>query len=495
MSLLKKLASETVMYGVSSILSRLLHFVILLPYFTTVFKTGEYGIVSDLFVYAGILMVIYTYRMETAFFRFASRDSNFEKAFSTGTIAILVTTSVFTLTMLTLLRPISEALLYPDNLEYIAIVVFIIAFDALAALPFARLRLENRPVRFAIIKTLNIVVNIIFVFLFLEIIPNFYKNEATRATSFFTNENRILFVFVANLIASATVLAMLSPMYKKVKWQFDKTLFKKMFRYAAPLIIVGLAAVINQLIAIPLLKYLLPGTEGENFSQAGIYSAAAKLAVLMNLFTQAFNYAAEPFFFKNANRSDFRQVYANVAQAFTLVGAFAFLVILLYLDVIKLFLGKDFREGLEVIPILLMAYLFLGLYYNFSIWYKLTDKTSMGAYISIGGVIITLAINFSLIPNPAFGYIGAAWAAFGCYAFMAAAGYLTGQKYHPIPYPIWNIALYILLAIGGYWLSEYFATAAEPTLFLKLLFNTLVLLVFLGVIFLLEKKSFQKMLK
>jgi O-antigen/teichoic acid export membrane protein len=495
MSLLKKLAGETVMYGVSSILSRLLHFVILLPYFTNTFETGEYGIVSDLFVYAGILMVIYTYRMETAFFRFASRDENFEKAFSTATIAILVTTSLFTLSMFALLRPISEALLYPDNLEYIAIVVLIIAFDALAAIPFARLRLENRPVRFAIIKTLNIVVNIIFVFLFLEVLPSFYKNEAAQAASFFNTENKILFVFIANLIASATVLGMLSPMYKKVKWQFDKALFKKMFRYAAPLIIVGLAAAINQLIAIPLLKYLLPGTVDENFSQAGIYSAAAKMAVLMNLFTQAFNYAAEPFFFKNANRSDSKEMYASVAQTFTLVGAFAFLVILLYLDVIKLFLGKDFREGLEVIPILLMAYLFLGLYYNFSIWYKLTDKTSMGAYISIGGVIITLAINFSLIPNPAFGYVGAAWAAFGCYAFMATMGYLTGQKYHPIPYPIWNITLYILLAIGGYWLSEYFATMAQPTLFIRLVFNTLILLIFVGSIFLLEKKSFQKMLK
>lgn len=483
------------MYGVSSILSRLLHFVILLPYFTNTFKTDEYGIVSDLFVYAGILMVIYTYRMETAFFRFASRDGNLEKAFSTATIAILVTTSIFTLTMLAVLRPVSEALLYPDNLEYIAIVVFIIAFDALAAIPFARLRLDNRPVRFAIIKTLNIVVNIIFVFLFLEILPSFYDNEANRAASFFNSENRIFCVFIANLIASATVLGMLLPMYKKVKWQFDKSLFKKMFRYAAPLIIVGLAAVINQLIAIPLFKYLLPGTEDENFSQAGLYSAAAKMAVLMNLFTQAFNYAAEPFFFKNAQRSDSKQVYANVAQVFTLVSAFAFLSILLYLDVIKLMLGKDFHEGFEVIPILLMAYVFLGLYYNFSIWYKLTDRTSMGAYISIGGVVITLAINFTLIPNPDFGYVGAAWAAFGCYAFMATMGYLTGQKYHPIPYPIWNIALYILLAVGGYWLSEYFVTAAQPTLVLKLIFNTMILVIFVGGIYLLEKKSFQKMLQ
>ena len=494
MSLLKKLAGETVMYGVSSILSRLLNFVVLTPFFTRVFQTGEYGIVSDLFVYAGILIVLFTYRMETAFFRFASRDGNFEKAFSNASIAILATTTFFTLLLLAFLQPISEALLFPEHPEYIAAVIFIIAFDALAALPFARLRLENRPVRFAIIKTLNIIVNIIFVFLFFKILPGLYESEAARATSFFKDENRIIFVFVANLIASASVLVALLPMYRKMQWQFDKAFFKKMFWYAAPLIVVGLAAAINQLIAIPLLKYLLPGTVEENFSQVGMYSAAAKMAILMNLFTQAFNYAAEPFFFKNAQRSDSKQVYAHVAQAFTLVGAFAFLVILLYLDVFKLFLGKDFREGLEVIPILLMAYLFLGLYYNFSIWYKLTDKTLMGAYISIGGVIITLVLNFMLIPNPSYGYVGAAWAAFGCYAFMAIAGYLTGQKYHPIPYPIWNIVLYILLSIGGYWLSEYFVAIAEPTLFLKLLFNTLILVIFVGGIYLVEKEAFRKML-
>ena len=495
MSLLKKFAGETVIYGVSSILSRLLHFVILTPFFTRIFQKDEYGIVSDLFVYAGILIVLYTYRMETAFFRFASRDGNFEKAFSAGAISILISTVIFTAVLLFYLQPISTALLFPDHPEYFAVVILIIAFDALAAIPFARLRLENRPVRFAIIKTLNIIVNIIVIFLLLEIIPSFYQDEAVRANSFFRDENRIFCVFLSNLVASLAVLLSLFPMYRKIQWRFDQILWKKMFWYAAPLIVVGLAAAINQLIAIPLLKYLLPGTVDENFSQVGMYAAAAKMAILMNLFTQAFNYAAEPFFFKNAERSNSRQVYANVAQAFTMVASFAFLVIMLYLDVLKLFLGKDFREGLSVIPILLMAYLFLGLYYNFSIWYKLSDKTSFGAYISIGGMIITLAINFALIPHPDFGYLGAAWAAFGCYFFMAAAGYLTGQKYYPIPYPVWRILLYMLLAYGGYWISEYFVSLSNPTLAVKMVFNTGVLLAFLGVLYFLERKSIQEMLK
>jgi len=442
-----------------------------------------------LFTYAGILMVLYTYRMETAFFRFGSKKGNLDKAFSTASISILVSTAIFSLVMLAFLQPISSALNFENHPEYIAIVVLIIAFDALAALPFARLRLENRPIRFAIIKTLNIIVNIIFVFLFLDIIPERLEFE----TNLFNDENKIRWVFIANLIASGVVLAMLLPMYKKIKWSFDKALWKKMFWYAAPLIIVGFAAVINQLIGLPLLENLLPGTLVENLEKVGLYSAAAKLAVFMNLFTQAFNYAAEPFFFKNADRSDAKQVYANVAQAFTMVGAFAFLFVMLYIDIIQLLLGESYREGLGVVPILLMAYLCLGLYYNFSIWYKLSDKTHFGAYISIGGVLITLLINFTLIPNPTFGYYGAAWAALSCYAFMALVGYFTGQKYHPIPYPMGKIAFYILFALGGYLLSNYFTQLANPSLFLKLTFNTLIIIIFLGSLYLLEKKSFREM--
>ena len=485
MSLIKKLAGETVLYGVSSILSRLLHFVILLPFFTNVFPTNEYGIVSDLFVYAGILMIIFTYRMETAYFRYASRSDDPKHVFSTASLAVIGAVVIFTTLLFILLQPIANALLYPDHPEYIGIVVLIIAFDALAAIPFAKLRLDNRPLRFAIIKTLNIIINIIFVFLFLDILPN-------AGYDFFA-EDKIQYVFIANLIASSCVLLM--PMYQDLSWSFDKTLWKQMFWYAAPLIIVGLAAVINQLIAIPLLKYLLPGTIDENFSQAGIYSAAAKLAVLMNLFTQAFNYAAEPFFFKNADRTDARQIYADVAQAFTIVGCVGFLGILLYLDVIQLILGKDFRAGLGVVPILLLAYLALGLYYNFSIWYKLKDKTHFGAYISLGGMLVTLLINFALIPNPAFGYYGAAFAAMGCYWFMALAGYWTGQKYYPIPYPLGRMLLYIAFAVAVYFLCEYFKTLVGKNLPLVLVFNTLVLITYLGALYLAERKSLKAMLQ
>lgn len=508
MSLLKKLAGETAIYGVSSILSRLLHYVILTPFFTRIFLNDEYGVVSILFTYAGILMVFFTYRMETAFFRFGSKKGALDKTFSTATISLLATTVIFTSLVLLSLEPISNWLHYPDHQEYIALVAIIIAFDALVAIPFARLRLENRPIRFAILKTLHIVINIVFIFLFLKIMPESIENGNTFFEAFYDDDNKIQYVFISNLVASGIVMLLLLPQFFKIKLIFDKALWKKMLLYAMPLIIVGLAAVINQLIALPFLENLLSGTLDENRAQVGIYSAAAKLAVLMNLFTQAFNYAAEPFFFRNAERSDSRKIYAQVGQAFALVGALAFLGIMLYIDIVQLFLGKDFRGGLGVVPILLLAYFCLGLYYNFSIWYKLTDRTSFGAYISIGGVIITLSLNILLIPNPDFGYFAPAWAALACYGFMAAAGYWTGQKYYPIQYPIGKMLLYLGIAIGIYFLSLFlrdFLIDLSPNLFFAkkeilampfiLFANTMLLLLFIANIYLLEKKQIDALLK
>ena len=492
MSEVRKLASDTMIYGVSSILSRVLNYLVLTPYLTRVFLEGAYGEISILFTYAGILMVLFTYRMETSFFRFGSRDENMEKAFSTGSLSLLTSTLVFASLILLYLQPLATWLNYPEQPQYILLVLCIIVLDTLSALPFARLRLEGRPIRFAALKTLQILLTVLFIFSFLELLPILARKGVGWADAFFNPEFRVGDVFLANLLASACVLLFFIPRYFRMRWTFDRGLWRKMIIYAMPLVIVGLAAVINQLIALPLLENLLPGTLEENRAQVGIYGAAAKLAILMNLFTQAFNYAAEPFFFHHAARSESRGIYAQTGQAFALVGSLVFLGIMLYLDLIQYFIGAHLRLGLGVVPILLVAYYFLGLYYNFSIWYKLADRTIMGAFISVGGVVITLVLNFTLVPLPSIGYYGAAWGALACYGFMALASYWTGRRYFPIPYPIGRMAIYIILAIGLYLISTLFNTIP---LGYRLLANTGILLVFAVIIYRLDGSTILAMVK
>lgn len=462
LSLLKKLAGETAIYGTSSILSRLLHYVILTPYFTRVFGQGEYGVVSDMYTWAALLLVLFTYRMETAFFRYGSREEEMEKSFSTASLSLLGSTIVLAALFVLAAQPIAAWLKYPEHPEYVIWFAFIIGLDALSAIPFARLRLENRPVRFAIIKTLNILINIFFIFLFLEVGPWLIGRGWEGLEALYRWETRITYVFIANCLASAAVLMLLLPFFRKMKLEFDPALWRRMLAYAAPLVIVGVAGVINQLIGIPMIKELASDDLEANIRMMGVYSAATKIAVLMNLFTQAFNYAAEPFFFKNAGRADKDKVYAQVGQAFALAGSLVFIGIMLYLDLIQYFLGRDFREGLGVVPLLLLSYIFLGLYYNFSIWFKLADRTAIGGWIATGGSAITIGLNIWLIPTT--GYYGPGWAALACYFFMALASYWTGQKYYPIPYPLGRIMAYIGSALAIYGLSLWLDKLLQPGL-------------------------------
>lgn len=493
MSLIKKLAGETMIYGVSSILSRLLNYVVLTPYFTRVFIEKEYAVVSEMYAYAALLMVFFTYRMETTFFRFASGKDQIEKTFSTASISLLVSTACFVTLMLGFAQPLAEFIEYPEHADYVKWFVFIIGLDALAAIPFARLRLENRPIRFAVVKTLNIIVNIVFIFFFLELCPTLIERGWTTLENIYDPNNRIAYVFIANFIGSLSVMLLLLPEYRKLKFSFDSTLWKKMFGYAMPLVVVGLAAVTNQLLNLPLQKFFLDGSPDENQAQMGIYAACAKLAILMSLFIQAFNYAAEPFFFRNAERSDSKVIYARVGQAFALVGSLVFLGITLYIDVVKFFIGEKFHAGLSVVPILTMAFLFLGLYYNFSIWYKLSDRTIIGAYISVGGAIITIIMNILLLP--VIGYHASAWTALACYGFMAMASYWIGRKYYPIPYPMRRMFLYIGLSIGVYYLSVFVKDFLGGHFWYTVLVNTALLGVFLGLIYRFEKETIRELFR
>ncbi|MDX1943214.1 MAG: oligosaccharide flippase family protein [Saprospiraceae bacterium] len=516
MSLIKKLAGETAIYGISSILSRLLNWIILTPYFTRVFAKGEYGIVSDLYTWIALLLVFYTYRMETAFFRYGRQKENFDVTFSTASLSILGTTFIFTTALFLFAQPIATWLKYPEHPEYVFWFIGIVAADALSSIPFARLRLLNRPIRFAALKTLNILINILFVFFFLEACPWLIEGGWTWLKPIYNPENRIAYVFISNFLASAMILLALLPMYFRIKFQqptkdildlasdeatiqskvfFDKELWQKMIFYSLPLVISAIAAVVNQLIGGPMIKYLASDDLNYNLEQAGIFSAASKLAVLMNLFTQAFNYAAEPFFFRHADREDSKQIYAQVANAFAIVGSVVFLGIMLYLDIIQYFLGEDFREGLGILPIMLIANLFLGLYYSMSIWFKLSDNTGIGGYIAIGGSIITLLVNFIFIPNPAVGYFAPAWASLACYGFMLGACYVLGQRYFPIAYPIGRMLIYVLLAIILYALSEWAKINWSGNRIILSLFNTALFVLYLLVLFRMEKNFFRYILK
>jgi O-antigen/teichoic acid export membrane protein len=494
MSLLRKLAGETAIYGVASILGRLLNWVVLTPYFTRVFQRGEFGVVQELYTYAAILMVLYTFRLETAFFRYGSEEDGMKKSFATAALTLVVSTVIFSALLLSLAAPLAAYLKFPEHPEYVVWFTLIIAFDALAAIPFARLRLENRPLRFVLLKTLNIVFTIIFIFALLEGVPYLQAKGWNAATGFYRPEDRVSYVFVANVLASLLIFLILSPAYAKIRPRFDWLLWKKMMVYASPLVVAGLAAVVNQLIGIPLLKFLGPGDLASNQEQVGLYGAAAKLAVIMNLFITAFNYAAEPFFFKNARREDARQVYAQVAQAFALAGSLFFLLIMLYLDIAQFFLGRDFREGLGVTPILLVANFSLGLYYVFSVWFKLTDNTHFGGYIALTGAAITIGLNVSLIPR--IGYYGPAWAALACYFAMAMLSYWTGRRRFPVPYPLGRIFGYLTAALLAYGLS----LAARPALLATglwavLLANTFILALYAGVVYWMEREVISRYLR
>lgn len=460
MSLLKKLAGETAIYGLSSILTRVVNWVLLTPYFTArVFaeQPADYGQINDLYFWIALILALTTFRMETALFRFGRKSADLNATFSTGFVFLSLGVLLLLFAGLWWLQPLSELLHYGDRPDYVGWFIGIVAVDTLTTLPFARLRLEGRPIRFAVLKISAIAINLLLVFFFFELGPWFERQSWGWLSSWYQPEDKVAYVFMANFMASAAVLLVFLPsLTGRMLSGFDRALWGRMMRYALPLIPAGVAAIVNQLVGVPMIKVLGGGSLVQNLALAGIFAAASKFAVLMNLFTQAYNYAAEPFFFRHSGQSQDRSVYGRATQAFALVGCVAFLGIMFYLDVIQYLIGKNYREALGVVPILLMANLFLGLYYNFSIWFKLADRTEFATYIALSGMVITLVINAWLIPNPKVSYFAPAWASLACYGFMALAAWISGRKYYPIPYALGRIAgymgitmLFFLLGLGA----------------------------------------------
>ncbi|MEL6986464.1 MAG: oligosaccharide flippase family protein [Bacteroidota bacterium] len=480
------MAGETAIYGIGNIATRILNYLLLTPYLTVIFKNNEYGIHGIMYSFSAFLLVIFSYRMDTALFRFGVREEERQKVFGTASIAIMISTAIFLILFILNAGPIAKILTSASDTRFVIYFCIIIALDTLTILPFAKLRLENQAKRFVYIKLLNVVITIIGVLTMLSLLPKLIE-KGYALEAYYNRAHLLDYVFLSNLIASFIVVLSLLPEYFKFKLTFDKALFKKMFRYAFPLIIVSLAAVINQLSDRLFINWLI------GIDESGIYNAAVKIAILMSLFATAFNYAAEPFFFKNASKSENKDIYGQVGLAFTIVGSVVFLGILFYLDLIQYILGKDFRSGLDIVPVMLMAYLFLGLYYNFSIWYKLSDRTHIGAYIAIGGSIITILLNILLLPW--LGYIGSSWASLSCFLFMCVAAYFLGQKYYPIQYPIAKIISYIVLAIAFYLFSNWIRPWAGENIYVILLMNTVLLLMYIGFVFFRERNGLIKAIR
>ena len=479
MSFLKKLAGETALYGLSSIAGRFINYIILTPLYTYTFTKGEYGVVSEWYSYSGFLMVLFSYRLESAFFRFGNEEKERDTAYSTALLSLVGSTVLLVGLLFAFSNPLANWLNYEQHPEYIRYFALILALDCLSELPFARLRLEQRPRRFVAAKLLNIGLNVVLNLFWIWYCPWAAQNGSSWVHSVWSPEVGVGYVFLANLIASTCVLLFLAPQIFRIRFHFDPELWKKMLRYAGPLIIVGLAGIVNEMLDRAIMVRILPGTEAENKAELGVYSANYKLAMLITLFTQAYRYAAEPFFFRTAQNSDALKLQANATKWFTIAGATAMLGILLYLDVIKYFLGKSFHTGLHIVPILLLANLFLGLFYNFSVWYRLKDRTQTGAWVSIVGALVTLVLNMWWVPI--MGYTGAAWATLVCYLFMSGATWYLGRDIHPVPYPLAKIAGFIGLVLVLYGISMALKPFL-PTPWAIYGVHTVLMAVYLGVV-------------
>jgi O-antigen/teichoic acid export membrane protein len=480
MSKIKRLAGDTVLYGLGSIVPRFLNF-LLVRLHTGVFAPEDYGVITKLFAYSAVINVIFMFGMETAYFRFANKEGADEKKiFNIAQTIIIAISAGLSLIFILFANPIAEVLDIPGKGNFVTWLALILFIDAIVAIPFARLRLQRNAVKFVTGKLINIAILVGLNIYFLYIA--------------FDPARGVGFVVLANLIANAFYIIFFSRTLLQWRPAYDRTMFQTMSQYSYPIMLMGLAGMTNEMFSRVTLEWWLPKNfyPGQSSEYAlGIFGACYKFAILMNLAIQAFRYAAEPFFFSNASDKNSPQLFARVNHYFIIVCCVLFLSVSVNLDILKYFLKRPaYWEGLEIVPILLLGYLFLGVYYNLSAWFKLTDKTHYGTMITIGGAFITIAANYILIPIA--GYVGSSWATVICYFSMTAVCYVLGQKFYPIPYRITAGLAYIFTTIAIVYIvrsitieNQWIATG----------FHALVIGVYLVIVFLLERKSFRQALR
>ncbi len=441
---IRKLAGQTFIYGFGTVVPRFLNYALLTPFYTYIFGRSQYGIVTELYAWMVLALVILTYGMETTYFRFAGKKAPADRVYGTAIISLFTTSALFIIAVSLFIEPVSGMLGYGKHPEYIRMFSWIVAIDAFSAIPFAWLRSNNRPVTFSILKIINVIVTLVTVFFFLKAAPLLAAKGSTWVHKIWDPEFQVGYVFVANLAGSAVTLLCLLPFILKIRPVFDRKLLGKMLHYSWPLLIGGMAGSLNEVLDKILLRRLIGGDEG--LAITGLYGAGFKVGVLMSLFIQMYRFAAEPFFFEKAGTSNAKETYAVTMKYFVIAALILFLVINLYIEALQIIIGPVFRESLKVVPIISMGYLLLGIFINQSIWYKVDDKTIYGAWITITGAVVTVTVNLVFVP--VYGYMAAAWAHVACYLSMVLVSYFVGQKFYPIRYETGKILMYIALAVG-----------------------------------------------
>ena len=457
---LKSLAKETAIYGVSSIVGRFLNY-LLVPVYTIALpaSSGGYGVVTNIYAWVALILVLLTCGMETGFFRFANKGQDDPmRVYSTTLLSVSIGSLVFVALGLLFLEPIAGWLEYGEHPWYIGMMMIVVAMDAIQSIPFAYLRYKKRPIKFAALKLL---------FIFLNIALNLFYYVILEG-------NDVGYAFLFNLVCTSVVMVCMIPELRGFTYVLDKELLKRMLRYSLPLVILGVAGILNQVADKIIFPFVYPD-EAEATIQLGIYGAASKIAMIMAMFTQAFRFAYEPFVFGKSKEKDSREMYAQAMKFFIIFTLLAFLAVMFYLDILRHVIGRDYWDGLRVVPIVMAAEIFMGIYFNLSFWYKLIDETRWGAYFSLTGCTILILMNIFLIPK--YGYIACAWAGFTGYGVAMLLSYFVGQKKYPIQYDLKAIGMYVLLAAVLYVAAEY---VSIDNIYLRMAYRTVLLLLFIA---------------
>jgi O-antigen/teichoic acid export membrane protein len=463
MANLKSLAKDTAIYGLSSIVGRFLNY-LLVPLYTHYMPkdSGDYGISTNVYAYTALVLVLLTFGMETTLFRFANDEKyKSDTVFSTAFATVGSLTTVFLLLLFGFITPISNALGYAEHLDYLLMMAVVVALDALQAIPFSYLRFQKRPIRFASLKMLFIFLNIglnVLYFVWLD-------------------KTSVFYVFFINLLCTGFITLFFIPDLFRIRWNFDGRLLHQMFSYSWPILILGIAGILNQ-VADKIIFPLVYPDEAEANVQLGIYGSCVKIAMIMAMITQAFRYAYEPIVFAKSKDSDKTEYYASAMKYFLIFTLLAFLCVVGWMPVLQYIIGEDYREGLGVVPIVMAAEIMMGIYFNLSFWYKLIDKTIYGAWFSLAGCIVLFAVNILLIPK--YSYWACAWGGVAGYGTAMILSYIIGQRKNPIPYPMKDIAIYVTATV-----VLYAAMALIPQSwpgFLQLAVNTLLIFLFLALI-------------
>ena len=457
---LKSLAKETAIYGVSSIVGRFLNY-LLVPVYTIALpaSSGGYGVVTNIYAWVALMMVLLTCGMETGFFRFANQGQDDPmRVYSTTLLSVSIGSVIFVVLGLLFLEPIAGWLEYGEHPWYIGMMMIVVAMDAIQSIPFAYLRYKKRPIKFAALKLL---------FIFLNIALNLFYYVVLKG-------NDVGYAFLFNLICTSVVMLCMIPELRGFTYILDRELLKRMLRYSLPLVILGVAGILNQVADKIIFPFVYPD-EAEATVQLGIYGAASKIAMIMAMFTQAFRFAYEPFVFGKSKEKDSREMYAQAMKFFIIFTLLAFLAVMFYLDILRHIIGRDYWDGLRVVPIVMAAEIFMGIYFNLSFWYKLIDETRWGAYFSLTGCTILILMNVFLIPK--YGYIACAWAGFTGYGVAMLLSYFVGQKKYPIQYDLKAIGMYVLLAAVLYLAAEY---VPIDNIYLRMAYRTVLLILFIA---------------